>query len=52
MPKKIACPDCKEEVEIMENSEVGEIVECLNCGSEMEIINLDPLEVSLIEEEK
>lgn len=51
MPKRVNCPDCQGEVEI-EKAVVGEVVECENCGAEMEIINLEPLEVSLIEEEK
>jgi len=48
----IKCPDCQTPVSVLERIEVGEIIECQNCGAEMEIINLKPLEVELIEEEK
>lgn len=50
--KKVICPDCHEPVEIKEEPEVGAIIECENCGAEMEVTNLEPLSVSLIEEEK
>jgi len=51
--KKVICPDCHEPVEIKEeNPKVGEIIECENCGAEIEITSLEPLSVSLIEEEK
>ena len=49
---KIKCPDCKEEVSVPEDTEVGEILECQNCGAEMEVVSLEPLKVRLIEEEK
>jgi len=50
--KKIICKDCDESIKVKDEIKVGEIVECQNCGAEMEIVNLEPLEVSLIEEEK
>lgn len=52
MTKTIKCPDCEEVVIIPDDAKVGEIVECLNCGAETEIISLDPLQVTLIVEEK
>lgn len=48
----VICKDCDEPVELKKEIEVGEIVECQNCGAEMEIISIEPLEISLIEEEK
>ena len=48
----IKCPDCQQSVPIFQKTEVGEIIECQNCGAEMEIVNTKPLEVELIEEEK
>lgn len=52
MTRTIKCPDCKEEVPVKDAVETGEVLECLNCGAEMEVININPVEVSLIEEEK
>lgn len=48
----IKCSDCQQLMEISQTTEVGEIVECQNCGAEMEVISLKPLKVELIEEEK
>lgn len=48
----ITCKDCGEAIILDKDLEVGEIIECQNCGAEMEVINLKPPEVSLIEEEK
>lgn len=60
MSKTVKCPDCqemspKEEAGIIiipVDSQVGEVLECPNCGAEVEIISLDPPVVVLIEEEK
>lgn len=52
MPKQVTCPDCGEAVSVGEEKKVGDVIECPVCGAEMEIVNLEPLEVSLIEEEK
>jgi len=50
--QSVVCKDCDEPVELNREIQVGEIIECQNCGAEMEVISLDPLEISLIEEEK
>ncbi len=48
----VICPDCEIEFEIPEDAQIGEILDCENCGAEMEIINLDPIKIKLIEDEK
>lgn len=52
MTKTIPCPDCEDTVIIADDAAVGEIIECPNCGAEMEIISISPPQVSLIIEEK
>ena len=52
MTKITECPDCNEPIIIPDDSETGEIVECQNCGAGMEILSINPLQVSLIIEEK
>lgn len=49
---KTICPDCEMEISVHENPQIGEILDCENCGAEMEITSLDPIEVELIEDEK
>jgi alpha-aminoadipate carrier protein LysW len=49
---KTKCLDCQTDIEIPQSLEIGEIVECKNCGAEMEILSLDPLKMEVLEEEK
>lgn len=50
--KKIVCPDCGVEIVSKGNEEVGDILECEECGTEVEIISVDPLEFRELIEEK
>ena len=50
--KKIICPDCAFEIVLSGSEEVGEILECSQCGTELEIISLEPLEARELVEEK
>lgn len=46
------CLDCQKEIEIQGKAVVGDILECQNCGTEMEIVKNDPVKLRIIEEEK
>ena len=46
------CPECGEAVELSGDMETGELIECGNCGLELEIISLDPEELKIFEEEE
>lgn len=50
--KKIVCPDCKMEIVLKGDEEVGDILECSQCGTEVEIISLKPLNSRELIEEK
>lgn len=41
------CPECAAEITFADDAIVHEIVVCPDCGTELEIINLDPPEVDL-----
>ncbi|RMG27929.1 MAG: lysine biosynthesis protein LysW [Methanobacteriota archaeon] len=43
------CPVCDGENSINEQLEIGELLDCFECGSELEVVNTSPLE--LIESE-
>lgn len=45
-----SCPECSEDVYVDAESEQGDLVTCEECGSELEVVGLDPLEVDLHEE--
>jgi alpha-aminoadipate carrier protein LysW len=46
------CPECDEEVYVDADSEQGDIVNCDECGSDLEVVGLDPVELDLHEREK
>ncbi len=43
--QNVNCPICDAEVEVSAETIVGEILECSDCGSELEIISIDPIVV-------
>jgi alpha-aminoadipate carrier protein LysW len=49
MPTSI-CPECDEEVFVDAESEQGDRVTCEECGSQLVIVGLDPIEMDLYEE--
>ncbi len=40
------CPVCGAEIELAEGTVLGELLECSDCGTELEITGLDPEELS------
>lgn len=52
MTKTIQCPDCENVIIVPDDAQVGDLVECENCGNEFEIISLSPLQVTMVVEEK
>ena len=51
MPTAI-CPECDEEVYVDADGEQGDIVTCDECGSRLEVVGLDPLELDLRTEDE
>ena len=39
------CPVCDAEVELTDDVVVGELVECPDCGTELEVLATDPSEL-------
>ena len=46
-----ACPECSEDVFVDADSEQGDIVSCDECGTDLEIVGLDPIELDIHEED-
>lgn len=42
-----ACPECSEDVFVDADSEQGDIITCDECGTELEIVGLDPIELDM-----
>ena len=50
--KQTVCPQCDTPINLSQNFKIGIVVECPACASESEIISLEPLILSPLEEEK
>lgn len=50
MTLNIECPECGSTPKL-DNPELGELVICETCGSELEVVALDPLKLELAPEE-
>ncbi|HKR00363.1 MAG TPA: lysine biosynthesis protein LysW [Pyrinomonadaceae bacterium] len=44
------CPECDGQLTIPDDAIQGEIVPCQDCGAELEVLSLAPLEVGLAPE--
>lgn len=44
-----ACPECEEKVFVDADSEQGDIVTCDECGADLEVVGLDPVELDIHE---
>ena len=50
--KTIRCPECDTQIILPNNLTLGKILECPACGTESEIVDLNPFKLSPLEEEK
>ena len=46
-----SCPECEADVHVDTDVDKGEIVECEECGIQLEIVGLDPVELDVVEED-
>jgi alpha-aminoadipate/glutamate carrier protein LysW len=46
------CTECEAEITLDDTTEVGEIIQCPDCGMDLEVISLDPPEVAAAPEEE
>jgi lysine biosynthesis protein LysW len=40
------CPDCEDEIELSPSTRPGQKLECPNCWSRLEVVSVEPLELS------
>lgn len=52
MSKKAECPECAADVVLPDDVMKGEIVQCAECGVELEVVSVDPPAVELAPEEE
>ena len=47
-----SCPECENELDIeLDEIEEGDVAVCEECGTEFEVVGVDPLELARVEEE-
>jgi alpha-aminoadipate carrier protein LysW len=44
------CPECAAKVELGADVEEGEIIVCGDCGAELEVVGIDPIQLDLAPE--
>ncbi len=45
------CPECEAEVHVDTDADKGDIMTCEDCGSELELVGLDPVELDIVEDD-
>ena len=46
------CPECDNELDIeLDEVEEGDVITCEECGTEFEVVGVEPLELARVEEE-
>ncbi len=46
-----SCPECENDIDIdLDEVEEGDVVACDECGTEYEVVGVDPLELARVEE--
>jgi alpha-aminoadipate carrier protein LysW len=49
----VICPECESDLDIEEDEvDEGEVVSCPECGTDFEVVAVDPLELSRVEEKE
>ena len=48
----VVCPECDNPLDIdVDDVEEGEIIQCDECGTDLEVVSSDPLELAAVDEE-
>jgi alpha-aminoadipate carrier protein LysW len=45
------CPECEADVHVDTDGDKGDIVSCEECGTDLEVVGLDPVELDIVEED-
>ncbi len=43
----VACPECSEDIFVDADTEQGDLVFCDECGADLEVVGLDPVELDI-----
>ena len=45
------CPECEADVHVDTDAEKDDVVACEECGTELQVVGLDPVELDIVEED-
>ena len=45
------CPECEADVHVDTDSDKGDTLTCDECGTELEVVGLDPVELDIVEDD-
>ena len=49
----VLCPECESDLDIEEDEvDEGEVVSCPECGTDFEVVSIEPLELSRVDDEE
>jgi alpha-aminoadipate carrier protein LysW len=51
MSQEVLCPECEGPLSVQDPM-VGEIMPCVHCGADLEVVSLNPLRLELAPEEE
>ncbi len=46
------CPECDADVHVDTDADKGDVVSCEECGTDLELVGLDTVELDIVEEEE
>jgi alpha-aminoadipate carrier protein LysW len=46
------CPECEADVYVETDADKGDTLACEECGTELEVVGLDPIELDIVEEDE
>jgi len=48
----VLCPECESDLDVEEDElDEGEIISCTECGSDFEVVGIEPLELTKVSDE-
>ena len=47
----VLCPECDSPLDLNDELDEGETVECEECGAELEVVSIDPVALALVDGE-
>ncbi len=46
------CPECEAKIDVDEEVEEGQKLDCPDCGAELEVVNTNPVELDAVADEE